>query len=81
MSEPIPGDYADVLASVKGRIRSAQYAALKAVNKELINPYWDIGKTIVERQQGNTWGQAIVNQLAVDIRGEFPGIAGFSPQN
>ena len=29
-------DYADLLHSIKQRIRSAQYDALKAVNKELI---------------------------------------------
>lgn len=36
MSNPIPEDYKHLLAEVKQRIRSAQYEALKAVNKELI---------------------------------------------
>lgn len=33
---PLPADYAQLLAEVKERIRSAQYAALKAVNTELV---------------------------------------------
>jgi len=74
-------EYGQLLGEIKQRIRSAQYAALKAVNKELIALYWDIGKLIVERQQGETWGRSIVEQLAKDLRTEFPGISGFSVRN
>ena len=73
--------YAGLLASVKERVRSAQYAALKAVNTELIGLYWDIGRMIVERQAGETWGKAIVQQLATDLQREFSGIGGFSASN
>jgi hypothetical protein len=47
-------DYKDLLIEIKQRIRSAQYEALKTVNKELISLYWDIGEIIVERQRGET---------------------------
>ncbi len=73
--------YPELLAEVKERIRSAQYAALKAVNKELIGLYWDIGKMIVERQLDAAHGSAIAEQLATDLRMEFPGIKGFSRRN
>lgn len=43
MSKPIPEEYGNLLLEIKERIRSAQYEALKAVNKELIALYWDIG--------------------------------------
>lgn len=75
------GDYGSLLGEIKQRIRSAQYEALKAVNKELIALYWDIGRLIVARQQGNSWGKSIVEQLAKDLRKEFPGMTGFSPRN
>jgi predicted nuclease of restriction endonuclease-like (RecB) superfamily len=74
-------DYQHLLGEIRQRIRSAQYQALKAVNQELITLYWDIGQLIVERQQVAGWGKAIVEQLAQDIRAEFPGIAGFSARN
>ena len=73
--------YSHLLAEVRERIRSAQYAALKSVNTELVGLYWDIGRMIVERQAGETWGKAVVQQLAGDLQREFPGVGGFSASN
>lgn len=81
MSSISPGNYGELLVEVKQRIRSAQYEALRAVNKELIVLYWDIGRMIVSRQQGETWGKSVVEQLAKDLQAEFPGIGGFSARN
>lgn len=36
---------------------------------------------IVERQQGRTWGKAVVERLADDLQKEFPGMQGFSTRN
>ena len=80
MTEIVTG-YGSLLGEIKQRIRSAQYEALRAVNKELISLYWDIGRLIVERQQGETWGKSVVEQLSQDLQAEFPGISGFSPRN
>ena len=71
-------DYAALLLEVKNRIRSAQYDALKAINKELINLYWDIGKMIVERQEKEGWGKSVVEHLSADLQKEFAGMMGFS---
>ena len=84
MSKPIqklPKDYAKLLSAVKERIRTAQYEALKKVNKELISLYWDIGKLISVQQQDANFGDSIVDQLAKDLQKEFPGIKGFSRRN
>jgi hypothetical protein len=40
MSELIPTGYKDLLVQIKQRIRSAQYEALKAVNREMLALYW-----------------------------------------
>lgn len=74
-------DYAQLLIEVKERVRSAQYAALKAVNTELVGLYWDIGRMIVERQKDPEHGAAFAQQLALDLQREFPGIGGFSRRN
>jgi predicted nuclease of restriction endonuclease-like (RecB) superfamily len=74
-------DYPSLLAEVKERVRAAQYAALKAVNRQLVALYWDIGRLIVERQASAAHGDAIAEQLAADLRAEFPGIRGFSRRN
>lgn len=78
MSEIIPQTYGELLTEIKARIRTAQYAALKAVNRELISLYWDIGKMIVERQGDETWGKSVVEKLSKDLREEFPEQKGFS---
>ena len=77
-SKVIGVGYCRFLQEIKERIRAAQYEALKAVNKELINLYWDIGKLIVLRQKRNKWGGSIVKKLAADLQKEFPGMQGFS---
>ena len=73
--------YKEFIAQVIIRIRSAQYAAIKAVNKEQIQLYWDIGAHIVEKQTEMNWGKSIVEHLAQDIQREFPAISGFSSRN
>ena len=81
LSNQLPADYAVLLTEVKERVRSAQYEALKAVNKELVALYWDIGKLIVTRQTDADHGAAIAEQLAADLRQEFPGVSGYSRRN
>lgn len=73
--------YHQTLRFLKQRIYQAQYQAFQAVNKELVKLYWDIGKQIVERQEKESWGKSVVEQLAKDLRVEFPGVKGFSPLN
>jgi len=77
----LPDDYAALLAEVKERVRSAQLAALKAVNKELVTLCWDIGRLIVNRQADADHGTAIAEQLAADLRRELPGVSGYSRRN
>lgn len=55
LKNSVPSDYPVLLGEIKERIRSAQYDALRVVNKELIGLYWDIGRMIEARQQGETW--------------------------
>ena len=70
-----------LLAEVKERVYSAQYEALKVVNKELVARYRDIGKRIAGRQNREGWGKSVVERLANDLQNEFPGVKGFSVQN
>ncbi len=81
MTSVIRDDWGALLQDIKECIRAAQYEALKAVDKEMISLYWGIGRMIVERQKGKTWGKGIVENLRRDLQVEFPGIKGFSSQN
>lgn len=77
----LPADYGKLLGEIKSRIRSAQYEAFKAVNRELVGLYWDIGQVITDRQAAGAHGDAVVKRLAWDLQKEFPGITGFSWRN
>ena len=51
-----PKGYQDLLAQLKSRIQQAQIRAAVAVNRELVLPYWEIGKEILQRQADEGWG-------------------------
>jgi predicted nuclease of restriction endonuclease-like (RecB) superfamily len=68
------------IADIKQKIRQAQYEALKSVNVHLINLYWEIGKSIAEKQS-ESWGKSIVPALSKELQKEFPGVGGFSTTN
>ncbi len=73
--------YAGLLKDIKSRIREAQYAALKAVNKELIALYWDIGEKLHGWVETSKRGQGVIEMLAGDLRADFPFMKGFSSRN
>jgi predicted nuclease of restriction endonuclease-like (RecB) superfamily len=74
-------NFTSFIKDIKTKILSSQYEALKAVNKELINLYWDIGKNIVEKQEEFGWGKSIVKTLSDELQKEFVGMKGFSERN
>ncbi len=74
-------EYSRFLSEIKSRIRSAQYEAMKAVNKEMIALYWELGKRIYEQQNLLGWGRSVVENLSKDIQKEFPGVKGFGTSN
>ena len=79
--QSITKDYRVFFTEIKEKIYQAQYEAMKQVNKALINLYWEIGKSIVEKQQKHKWGKSVVETLADDLQKEFPGMSGLSSRN
>ncbi len=78
---PVGPDYTAFLAELKGRIVSARLHAVRAVNRDLILLYWDIGRSIVEKQETLGWGESVVEMLAKDLQKAFPAMHGFSANN
>jgi predicted nuclease of restriction endonuclease-like (RecB) superfamily len=84
MSEITPPNnraYQEFLREVKAQVVQSRILAVRAVNRSLIDPYWSLGKLIVERQEVLGWGNAVVERLSADLKTEFPEMKGFSPQN
>jgi len=71
-------EYFEVLDSIKARIREAQYRAVLGVNREQILLFWNIGKVIAANTK---YGNKFVENLARDIKAEFPNLKGFSVRN
>ncbi|MGH9428754.1 MAG: DUF1016 N-terminal domain-containing protein, partial [Terriglobia bacterium] len=74
-------DYSAFLAELKGRSASARLSAARAVNRDLILLYWDIGRGIVEKQEVLAWGESVIERISKDLRDAFPTGTGFSPRN
>ncbi len=47
----LENNHLQFIADIKEKVRKAQYEALKKVNVELINLYWDLGKAISENRK------------------------------
>ncbi len=77
----IAPDYSAFLTDVKSRIQTARLAAGRAVNRELVLLYWDIGRGIVEKQSVQGWGESVVEKLSADLRAEFPDMRGFATRS
>jgi predicted nuclease of restriction endonuclease-like (RecB) superfamily len=77
----LPAGYGELLGEIKARIARSRIEAALAANHVLIDLYWHIGRSIVDRQKLQGWGKSVVERLATDIQSAFPGISGFSRQN
>lgn len=62
-------------------IEQARQKAFRAVNRELIEMYWQVGKYISEKVKSNAWGKSIVQEFANFVQSKYAGIKGFSAQN
>ena len=78
---PLSPEYVEFVTELKSRIQSARISAARAMNRDLILLYWDIGRGILQRQAHLGWGKAVVESLAKDLTKEFPSTNSFSPDN
>jgi predicted nuclease of restriction endonuclease-like (RecB) superfamily len=64
--------------NIKIEIQRSQYKATVSLNKELVMLYYNIGKVINAHK---TWGNKFIENLALDIKREFPNSKGYSVRN
>jgi predicted nuclease of restriction endonuclease-like (RecB) superfamily len=62
-------------------IKQSRTNAIKAVNAELINLYWNIGEYISKKIAQSEWGDSVVTEIANFIKTQEPEIKGFSDKN
>lgn len=74
-------NYAALLKQVKARVALAQKKAIYSANEEMLSMYWDIGRLLYESQKQIGWGNNALEQLANDLKNDYPKVKGFSPRN
>lgn len=62
-------------------IKLSRTNAIKAINAELINLYWNIGEYITKKIEQSEWGDSVVKELANHIQTHEPDLKGFSDKN
>lgn len=74
-------NYESSFAEVKNLITHARTKAVKVINSQLIDLYWEIGKYISEKCNNSNWGNSVVKSLASYLKEKEPNSKGFSSQN
>lgn len=69
--------FADIILLIK----KSRVKAIKSVNAELINLYWNIGEYISNKIEQAEWGDSVVIELSKYIQKSEPEIKGFSDKN
>ena len=62
-------------------IKKYQDKALREVNKELINLYWQVGEYIGKKVKASEWGKSVVEKLAEFLQETKPELKGFTSRN
>ena len=73
--------FAEWIAEVKHRYRSAQAKAAVKVNAEKLLFNWQLGRDLVHKKAEERWGAGVVEQVSLDLKREFPNEKGFSARN
>lgn len=75
ITPPEPDDYSGVHRNIVALLEAARHAAARSVNALMTASYWEIGRRIVEFEQGGQaradYGQALLKRLSVDLSARF----------
>ena len=77
----LDAEYAEWIAEVKYRYRSAQVKAAVKVNGEKLLFNWQMGRDLVQKKAEERWGAGVVEQVSLDMQKEFPESKNFSVRN
>lgn len=81
MSEDLVRPEESTFSEIARLIQASRSQAYQAVNRELIELYWEVGKRLSQQIQRAGWGKSVILELANYLKKENPGLKGFSAQN
>ena len=77
----MPDSYSVFLGNLKKRIQQERLKVVLSANAALVMMYWDIGRSILQKQNNEGWGAKVIDRLSLDLKYAFPEMSGFSPRN
>jgi predicted nuclease of restriction endonuclease-like (RecB) superfamily len=77
----LPVGYGETVRELTGLIRETRLRTVLSANSAMIQLYWGVGRTILEKQTREGWGAKVIDRLSADLREAFPDMSGLSPRN
>jgi len=74
-------EYKSFIIDIKSKITESQVKIASTVNSALLVFYWELGEMICLKQKETKWGSKFIEQMANDLKKEFPTLKGFSRTN
>ena len=74
-------NYLEFIRSLKQEIINSRYQAARLANREQLSLYYKTGGMLSEKVKAQKWGTKVLEQIAVDLQNNLPGLKGFSFTN
>ena len=73
--------YDELLSEVVDAISNSRAELVSRTNSLAVELFWQVGRSILARQENAGYGGAVVEQLAADLSARFPGQRAWAPRN
>lgn len=77
----LPNGYAQWRKDIEHLIDTAKLHTALNVNVGTLTLYWNIGKSILQKQEQEGWGKQVIEQLSKDLISRYPDDRGYSKRN
>lgn len=77
----LPNGYTQWRKDIEQLIDTAKLHTALNVNVGTLTLYWNIGKSILQKQEQEGWGKQVIEQLSKDLISRYPDDRGYSKRN
>jgi predicted nuclease of restriction endonuclease-like (RecB) superfamily len=77
----LPTGYNQWRKDIENLIDTAKLKTAISVNMGTLSLYWNIGKSILQKQEQEGWGKQVIEQLSKDLISRYPDDRGYSIRN
>jgi len=81
MNEMNISNFGSWIKDLKSKIHEARRKVAFSVNSQLMELYWEIGRELHAKLENAVWGSNLIEEVAKELKHEFPDIKGFSRRN